>query len=309
MTDPRSFGPQPGPGALQGRPPGSKAIKVGVVLLAISVLVGLIGSRFTLGRLDESSLTRDVVISGDRFAEVPGEIDFEVAETISERAPSRMTVAVLSPNISDWSGRCAFTDSRGRTMDSGSVVSTGGYIHPNDMQLEPVEVAELEPGTYTASCEERSDRSSAPRFTIGRVIGPSDLTSGELSPLLWFGVVLLISGALFVTGLIVLIVGLVKRRKSRRSGMGPGPYGWNQPGHGSVDQQGWPPAGPPGSYGHPGPPQPGSYGHPGPPQPGPYGHPGHPGPPQPGPYQPGPYDQPRPDPVENDDAARPEDHR
>lgn len=239
--------------------------------------------------MDKSSLTRDVVIDGAAKVELPGRISFTVAEPMSGKASSEMVVAVLVPNASGWPGRCEFADDSGSAVESGSVMVGGGYIHPNDTGLEPVQVARLKPGTYGVECVDTggSEQSTASRFTVGRVIGPSDLTSGELSPLLWFGVVVLISGVVFLVGLIVLVVGLVKRNRWRRGG-GPGPRAWGPPGN-----AGWPPPGyqppPPGYPGMPQPPyQPPAPDQPYPPQGPPPPRPEYPQPQQPQPEYPEP---------------------
>lgn len=209
---------------LSAKPPGVSAIRVGSVLLLISVVIGLVGSILTVGRLDQASFTRDVVIDGKNRVSVPGKLTFRVAEPLSDSAPERMRVAVAILPTDAVAPVCLLRELEGDEITLASVLSGGSYVSTTNPDMMPVAVAELGPGKYQVSCElakgqasaDRSpDETMVDRFTVTRVMGPDDLT-GELSPILWFAGVLVLAGLFFLSGGITLFVGLVQRGRARR---------------------------------------------------------------------------------------------
>ena len=130
-----------------------------------------------------------------------------------------------------------------------------------------VSTVRLAPGEYRASCavDGEPSASSGTSFTVGRVFGVADV--GEMfGPLLGLLALWGVAGLVFIVGMVLLIVGLVQRSRSKRPPPMIGQY-------------------PPGPY-QPGPYQQGPYQQgqypPGPHQPGPH---------EQGPYQPGPHQQ------------------
>ncbi|MCB0952620.1 MAG: hypothetical protein KDB13_07875, partial [Microthrixaceae bacterium] len=102
-------------------------------------------------------------------------------------------------------------------------------------------VEDLQPGEYSAVCEqtgEPSDTDGA-TFTVGRVMSASDLL-GLFTPVLGVFAAIAVGAVVGLVGLVLLVIGLVMNSRSRRGP--PQPPG----------QQGFPPGGhPPGGYGPP----------------------------------------------------------
>ncbi|MCB1256857.1 MAG: hypothetical protein KDB26_07125 [Microthrixaceae bacterium] len=188
---------------------------VGTVLLVASLVIGLLGSVLTLGRLDQSGFKREVVIKGKRTIEIPGSLSFEVARPLSDDVELTMNVALVVTPTGSRRPECELKHLEGDAIRLLWLGSNAVYMSPNDSTLIPVAVARLAPGDYKMTCEAPDGSSiagaSEPKsFTVARVVGPNDLT-GELSPLLWFAGVLVLTGIIFVAGGITLAVGLVRR--------------------------------------------------------------------------------------------------
>jgi hypothetical protein len=83
---------------------------------------------------------------------------------------------------------------------------------------------QLEPGDYRATCEYLGEpsQSRGGNFTVGRTFGSQDFDEFA-GPLFGFLGVVALCGLLFITGIVLLIVGLIRGSRSRRQP--PGPYG------------------------------------------------------------------------------------
>jgi hypothetical protein len=115
-----------------------------------------------------------------------------------------------------------FPDSHTETITRGSAVYTGA-----------VQFDVPTTGDY--------DVRISPRLATSVVIARS-LTDAVRSVLVWVGTAV-IGGILFLTGLVMLIVGATRRGRARRAlQMGYGPVGWGQPGWGPPPSYGPPPS-------------------------------------------------------------------
>ncbi|MEZ5309037.1 MAG: hypothetical protein R2735_00280 [Microthrixaceae bacterium] len=117
------------------------------MLLLISVVIGLVGSILTVGRLDQASFTRDVVIDGKNRVSVPGKLNFRVAEPLSDSAPERMRVAVAILPTDAVAPVCLLRELEGDEITLASVLSGGSYVSTTNPDMMPVAVAELGPGS------------------------------------------------------------------------------------------------------------------------------------------------------------------
>lgn len=288
MTGP--YAPAPVTTARRGR----GLIIAGAVLLVVSVVLGIASLAYfssNAGLFDQT----DVAIDGPSDRLVPGTIEFSVLEPLDAADESDMTVGIALSAVPTPVPTCSITDSAGDAVPLSAAGSQDelydweGLYYDYDL----VSVARLSPGDYSASCGEEGDRGSATgvSFTVGRALAMDDMFA-DIGPLFAGLGGMGLAALLFVIGVVLLIIGLVQRSKSKRPPMEPGPYG--QPGYGPGPYGQPAPYGQPGPYGQTG--QPAPYGVPGPyGQPAPHGQPA-----QPGPYgqpaQPGPYGQPAPAP-------------
>lgn len=184
----------------------------------------MVGSFLTVGRLSDSSFTRDVVINGRHPVVTPGGLDFEVVAPLTEGVSKSMTVAVLVDSGTSVFPSCRLQSREGSKIAMTLASSQSLYVSLTRPSSVPVAVARLNPGKYRIDCDASvgSDRGASrnhPSFTVGRVVGPGDLRGGELSPLLWFAGVIVVTGLLFVSGALTLTVGLVRRSRTKRSGV------------------------------------------------------------------------------------------
>ena len=152
--------------------------------------------------------------------------------TVYERSGSRsafgirpgvITIDSTQVSVSGPAGESVyvFPDSHTETIVRGSTVYTGA-----------VQFDVATTGDY--------DVRIAPRLATSVVIARS-LTDAVRSVLVWVGTAV-IGGILFLTGLVMLIVGATRRGRARRAlQMGYGPVGWGQPGWGQPPQYGPPP--------------------------------------------------------------------
>ena len=287
-------------------------IITGAILVSVSVIGGIFGSVLTVGQFDGAEFN-DVVIDGATNPAVPGKLSFRVAEPLQQNGPVedvRVGVAVdyASLPVPD----CTMQDTEGEAITLSAPAAEEQLLNDDTGNLKVLGSAPLQPGDYEAICTVAGEPSgSEATFTVGRVFGFSDLR-GVFAPILWFLAVGAIATVIFIVGLILLIVGLVRRSKGRKQpppqfpggpGQFGGPGGYGGPGQfGGSGQPG--PYAQPGPYGQavqPGQPQqfgpPGASGQPGPSgQPAPYGQPGQyppavpppaTPPPWPGPHAPG----------------------
>jgi hypothetical protein len=276
---------------------GRGLVIAGAVLLTVSILGGILGSFLTIGQFDGSELN-DVAIDGATNPAVPGKLSFRVLEPLHSDGPVddvRVGVAV------DYSTlpvpECTMQDSDGGAITLSAPSAEEQLLSDNSGDMKILGSTLLQPGSYEAICTTAGEPSASDAtFTVGRVFGFSDLR-GAFSPVLWFLAIGLVAALMFVLGLILLIVGLVRRSKAKRAappasfGPGYGPSGHPPAGYppAGYPPSGYPPAGVPPAGGYP---PPSGY-------PAPGGYPAPPvAPPWPGPHAPGPpgSQPPAPDP-------------
>ena len=235
------------------------------MLLVVAVLGGFIGSALTLGRVDVSEYQRDVVITGPESVAVPGRMEFSVDEPLPGTTHPDMTVGVASTSVALPRPDCVVSTAAGETVALSSPEFASTLYRDDGDRFTVVASARLSPGDYVVECRvpgEPSQNRSAGVFTVGRTFGPDEFGS-LFGPFLWFFGILGLAGFLFVLGVVLLIVGLVLRSRSRRPpalpGGLPGPWGqpvpwgppqapWGQPVPPGPPQAPWgqQPGGPPG---------------------------------------------------------------
>ena len=234
------------PGQLEPPPPkGRGLIVAGGITLGIAILASFV-STLILGRsFDPDRLTRDVVLNGAADSELPGQVGFRVIEDLSSDDDLMSVGLVLDP---DTGALRNSTTCRVLTVDGEEVPSRSGsdlytFLDPElGSDSSPfIVVEDLQPGEYSAVCEqtgEPSDTDGA-TFTVGRVMSASDLL-GLFTPVLGVFAAIAVGAVVGLVGLVLLVIGLVMNSRSRRGP--PQPPG----------QQGFPPGGhPPGGYGPP----------------------------------------------------------
>ena len=215
---------------------GLMALSALAVLVAIPLWFSGLGDTFT-------NLDRDVAVRGSAVADAPGRIDFDVLEPLDGPASMRVGIGVPFDAVS---ADCWFETAEGTEL-TGLRSNFDLFVNAQDYDVQVA--AELEPGSYTAVCDQVviADSSSVdPTFVVGRVLGDEfvdEIFTG-------FGrsfLVILVAGLAGIVGLVLLIVGLVRRSSARRPPMPPPGYGppgaWGPPG--GPPQQEWPPP-PPG---------------------------------------------------------------
>ncbi|UDY37751.1 hypothetical protein [Dermatobacter hominis] len=270
-------------------PPATRAgrglIITGSVLLALSVIGGIVGLALAGDSFDLEGLERDVVIDGNAVQSIPGSISFSVDERLDGSEDDTMAVGVAVDDRAVGTPDCTVEGADGTPVPLLADPFDATLLN-GDPDFTVVGTARLAPGDYSATCRWPGEPSQSPMltsFTVGRTLDSEDL-NGFVGPVFGFLGTVAVCSLLFLLGLVLLIVGLVQRSRARRPPTGP--YGgwppqWGPPsGYGPPPGYGQPGYGPPPGYGSPGYGQPG-YG----PPPG-YGQPGY-GPP-PGYGQPAP---------------------
>ena len=206
---------------------GRKLILSGAILMGLSVLLGLVGTKLTLGQFSTAQLTREVVINGSPSPKVPGKLSFEVSEPLQETSAqdAEMHVGIAVAYEQLPAPVCTMTDESGAEVPLSSSGSGEALLGDSSGKFTVMGSAMLAPGQYEAICTlDEEPSSSSASFTVGRVFGMDDL-SGTFAPFLWFLAVGLVCGLMFLVGLILMIVGLVKRSKAKRHGSGGSPAG------------------------------------------------------------------------------------
>ena len=225
--------------------------------MAVSVLVGVVGTALTVGRIDFSEFDRDIVFKGDPVAQVPGEVSFSVDDPLDMSTDGSMTVgvAIRSSSPSAPKPTCSVATAAGGDVPLSSNLFDTELYRDDGVDFTVVGSARLRPSDYVASCSYPGEPSAAPggtTFTAGRTFG-SDEFDDTFGPILGFFGVLGLGGFMFVLGVVLLIVGLVMRSRSNRPPtvpFGGQPYGGPPPA-GPVHPApppGWqppPPTGPP----------------------------------------------------------------
>lgn len=238
---------------------GKGLIIAGSVLLAVSVLLGIVGFVIVARSFDFADLDRDVAISGSTDRLVPGDITFSVLDPLGG-GEGLMTVGIATSDPTPGT-TCSITDEDGTEVSLTSPRSGEEMLDPQGRYSDYLMygTARLEPGEYVAACTMVEEPGSAGTnsFTIGRVFGYDDI-SENLAGFVWGLVLWGTAALLFVIGVVLLIIGLVQRSRSKRDAAMSG--GW--PGTGYPQPAPYPTTQGPGPYG------PGSYGPTGPGQTG-----------------------------------------
>lgn len=227
-------------------------------VVGIVLVVAVFGSR-----IDLDQFSRDVAVTGNYESAVPGQIGFKVIESLSSDDDT-MTVGVALSSPSTALD-CEILDVRGEPLPvrRGSSNDTMLASDVGAAWTVAVVAEDLEPGEYSAACDVAGEPSSVPdaRFTVGRLLTDDDVL-GMVVPLLAMGAAIVLGGIVGLVGLILLIVGLVRRNKAKKS---PSPTTGFPPG--GQPSPGWPPPGPPPPGQQPPSQQPTGHQSPGPAQP------------------------------------------
>ncbi|MFZ4517277.1 MAG: hypothetical protein ACOYOP_02745 [Microthrixaceae bacterium] len=191
----------------------------GSTLLTGALLLVTIGYGVTLGRVDVAGLRRDVVLPAAGTAPVPGELAFRVAEPLRSEGPSRMTVGVA---VTEGGAgvRCRMTAADGSQVPVSGPGLASQLVRSSKRSYDVLVVADLRPGDYRASCTTAEGTGGSDRrFTVGRSLASSDVRD-VVGPFLWFLLAAVPAAVLFIVGVVLLVIGLVRR--SRSGGVAPG---------------------------------------------------------------------------------------
>jgi hypothetical protein len=197
-----------------------------VVAVIVAIVVGFSGLGETFSNLD-----RDVAVRGSSVSGAPGRIDFDVLEPLN--GPTSMRVGIGVP-VEAVNADCWFESSEGSEL-SGIRTSFDTFLTQPDYSVQVA--AELEPGSYTAVCDDVTIEEFSgvnATFVVGRVIG-EEIVEEFFSGFGRSFVVIALAALVGTAGLILLIVGLIRRSSSRRPPMPP-------PSHGTPAQWGPPPS-------------------------------------------------------------------
>lgn len=235
----------------------------GSIMVAVAIVGGLLGSVLSTRGVDLNDVQRDVVVEGSSEVLVPGEIRFRVVEPLGDSSGDQgMTVGIAldgtsAPECSIHAlGAGSGSDPGDESGETGEErverARVGEELVDGRTHYRVRWTARLDPGTYVARCGEEGERGVDANFTVGRVIGYDDVST-ILGPMLRMLLVGLIAGVTFLIGVILLIVGLVQKSRSRRTPTYPGypPSGYAP---GGNPPPGYPPNGyPPSGYPPPAP--------------------------------------------------------
>jgi hypothetical protein len=173
-------------------------------------------------RVDVASLERTVRIDGPDQVIVPGEVRFSVIEPLDDDARAEMDVGIGIARRGGPVPVCTLATADDEEIPTQRPSSETTLLDDPDGRFEVVSVAELPPGDYVARCTvagEPTQRTDA-EMTVGRTFGFADV--GEFfGPIVWFLAGVGVAGLMFLVGVILLIVGLV--RGSRSGNEPPGP--------------------------------------------------------------------------------------
>lgn len=218
-------------------------------MVTISILVGVVGTGALGSRMRLSQFERDVAFDGADDRLVPGTLEFSVLEPL-DGGSAEMTVGVAVTSESAEDPSCSLSEADGGTVGLQRAAYDEQLLDMDGSHrgYTVVSIARLGAGDYQLTCEPTGElASSGPSFTAGRVIGVDDVTS-MLGPFLWMLVLWSIVAVVFLIGVVLLIVGAVRRSRSNQAPM-PGSSGHGTPVQGpfthTADQ-------PPSFGGHPG---------------------------------------------------------
>ena len=226
-------------------PPAGRGLLIaGSTMMVLAVVGGFLVVSLLGSRLDLDRFTRDVVIDGDRTPSVPGTLPFSVDAPLDGSSADTMAVGIAVEDRGIGTPECTLATSSGDPVALSRTSFDPALINGPDSWVV-VASARLEPGDYRADCRWPGEPSSAPAlvsFTVGRTLDTSDV-SALVAPMLGIVGVMAVAGLVFIVGLVLLIVGLVRRNRDRRPPSG-------QPGSGQPGS-GQPVWGPPAGYGSP----------------------------------------------------------
>ncbi len=210
------------PLASHGGRPGRRLIIAGSVTMVLSIVIGLLLVGLVGSRLNLNELQRNVVIAGDASPSIPGKIEFSVDPPLDGSTDGSMAVGIAVEKSARGAPDCTLTDQSGKPVMLTRSPIDDSLLNRDD-SYSVVSSARLSPGDYTAACTWSGEPSQAPQlttFTVGRTLDNDDVSS-MLGAILGVLAVVVAAGVAFVVGLILLIVGLVKRGRARREQSGP----------------------------------------------------------------------------------------
>lgn len=196
---------------------GRGMIIAGSVLVALSIVVGAIGTAVVSRQINVDDFQRDVVVEGPDSTLVPGSLSFRVAEPLRADADAAMTVGVAVSGSTAPEPECTLERDGGEPVRLAAPAAGSELLRQTSQTYQVIGEARLEPGSYELRCEAAGEPSSdrGGNVTVGRVFGTDD-AMGLVGPVVIFLVVGALAALLFVVGLILLIVGLVRASRARR---------------------------------------------------------------------------------------------
>ncbi|MCP4436963.1 MAG: hypothetical protein GY812_15895 [Actinomycetia bacterium] len=207
----------PDPKARPARPPGWGFVVSGIVLMVMGVVAAVVTVAVFGPRIDVDGFTRDVVITGNAESAVPGRVGFRVIESLSSEGDT-MTVGVAVSNAST-AIECTVVNVQGDPVDLRRGSSTDTVVNPqvDTSWTVAVVAADLAPGDYSAVCDAAGEPSATrgAEFTPTRVVTTTEVFEFAGPAFAILGAIV-VGGLLGLLGLILLVVGLVKRSKARR---------------------------------------------------------------------------------------------
>lgn len=220
-------------------------IIAGSVLVALSIVIGAIGTAVVTRQINVDDFQRDVVVDGPDSTLVPGSLSFRVAEPLRSDADAAMTVGVAVSGTTSPEPDCTLERDGGEPVRLTAAAAGSELLRQTTQTYQVIREARLDPGTYELRCEAPGEPSSGRggNVTVGRVFGTDD-AMGLVGPVVIFLVVGALAALLFIVGLVLLIVGVVRSSRARR-----GPPGFPTtpppPGPPPGPPESGPPAGPP----------------------------------------------------------------
>lgn len=121
---------------------------------------------------------------------------------------------------------CKLETSDGESIQLAIPTADAMLLRADYEDQHVIGVADLDPGSYVASCtHDEGAATEDARFTVGHVFDSSNLS--EFSPLFWLIGLIVLAGVMFLVGIVMLSVGLIRRSRARKATPwtpGPGPY-------------------------------------------------------------------------------------
>jgi hypothetical protein len=214
--------PSPVPPAAPTR--GRGQVIAGIVLVALSVVIGTVATASVASRVDVGSLERNVRVEGPDRVIVPGEVRFAVVAPLDDGARAEMDVGIGVARRGGPVPACTLSTAAGEELPTERPLAETTLVDDSEGRFQVVTVAELPPGDYVARCTVAGEPTQRPdaEMTVGRTFGFGDVEE-LIGPIVWFLGGVGVAGLLFLVGVILLIVGLVRRSRAARP---PAPGGW-----------------------------------------------------------------------------------